>query len=300
MKYWITLAMVLLPSISNAHEWFTIKDFPTIRTATPEEVTDFKNHISDKLISYDFDEGEILIHDGDLHIPGSYSASGLLIVRGNLTVNGMYDDYTGTFGITAVEGNMFAENIYSGASLYVQGDLNVSGILMTIYNDFSLEVDGKLNTKGLIIYDKVANFKLSDIEFAFVEKEDEVFSDSRINTGIRQLQPELISSPNFRDPIYESEDISSLRADHNIIRLRLDKNQPILRETIAPADLPIWVNKVLNMETSDAELLTLINKDPLVNQLMAARFGLSATLISELKATADPIVIAWLDTRKSL
>jgi hypothetical protein len=300
MKYWITLAMALLPSISTAHEWFTIKDFPTIRTATPKEVIDFKSYISEKLISYDFDKGEILIHDGDLHIPGSYSASGLLIVRGNLTVNGMYDDYTGTLGITAVEGNMFAENIYSGASLYVQGDLNVSNLLMTIYNDFSLEVSGRLNTKGLIIYDKVARFIPGDISFAFVEKEDEVFSDLRINTGIRKLQPELISSPNFRDPIYESEDISNLRADYNIIRLRLDKNQPILREMIAPADLPIWVNKVLNMETSDAELLTLINKDPLVNQLMAARFGLSATLISKLKETADPIVIAWLDTRKSL
>lgn len=298
MKHCIALAIALLPSITNAHEWFSIKDFPEIRAATPEEIKDFQKSISNTIIIGNFSLDKILIPDGNLHIPGSFAASGQLIVRGNLSIDGMYDDDNAPYGITAVLGDMQAENIYSWASLYVQGALNVFGILMAMYNDFTFEVDGKLNTDGLIVSDKGTRYTVGEINFAFVEEEDDAFSEQRIGIGMQKLLPELISSPEFRDPIYESEYLYELNADADTIRARLNNAQPVMRTTPASAEISNWVSAALNMETSEAELLVLINKDPLVAQLIAARTDLSITLIRELKKTADPIVLKWLKTDK--
>lgn len=293
--------------LSNASDWLNASDIPGIRQATNEEKLWLSQTIKG-MISYDFENQDFLIYDGDLTIPANFIASGHLVVRGNLTIKGMYDDEEGLrrnyrtgYGFTIVMGNMSATHIYNWASLYVKGDLNVSGLIFTISNDFYFEVDGKLNAKGLFIDDKYANFNEANLEFAFLSQLYEREKDFHLlHNGFRHLLPEFISEPEFRDAI--DQDYMTLESqpiNHGAIWENLLNGKPVLRDVPAPPELPTWIESTINSETSEAELLSLIGKDPLVNQLMAARYDLSKKIIKELEKTEDPIVLKWLSYEMS-
>jgi hypothetical protein len=298
MKKIIGLILMSLTFCINAAEWMSIKEIAGVRTATEEEKIWLAKEISGTMIAHNFEDSDFLIYDGDLTIPSSFIASGDLVVRGNLTIEGMYDDdITPPYGFTIVLGNMRAENIYSWHSLHVKGDLDVSGLVLTIFNDFNFSVYGKLNAKGLIVDDKPADFNPGKIDFSHLGNQysnDNAAHKPWLNNALRQLLPEFFSQPDFRDPIYDSENIEDQPIDSRSIRKRLKNGQPILRDTPGPQELPEWIEAVLDMKTSESELLSLINKDPLVNQLMAARSTLSKSVKKELAKTNDPITLEWL------
>lgn len=303
MRVWSVLLMPILMSPASAAvaiPTISTEQLPGLRPATVEERAGISEVLNGTNILYDFARGEFQVHDGDLHVPGHFVASDWLLVRGDLRVDGVYDDSRGwSYGLVAVLGDMKAEHISSKASLYVQGDLRVDGVIVTSNNDFSLEVGGLLHASGLVVEDKGAYYKTGELGFLF---DDDYFGHDepteeelqRFENGLRRLRPELISSPRGRNEIGPRESIHQQPVDHDAVRKAMHEGRPLLRATEAPADMPRWLKTAIDFETDEASLLALIGKDPLVDQLMAAREQLSATVAEALARGGDPIVLEWL------
>lgn len=287
------MSVVLL---SNASDWLNASDIPGIRQATNEEKLWLNQNIKGT-ITYDFKDQDFLIYDGDLSVSTNLKVNERLVVRGNLTIKGMYDDFEGFSGSAIIFGNMSAENMFNIRSLFITGDLNVANIIYTAHEHYYFSVDGTLNAKGVIVDDKLAEFNLGKVEFAFlgnVYDEDSEEHEQLMHSGFRRIRPELISMPDIRDYISETETLDQ-QSIEGPLREYMMAGESALRETPAPEDLPLWLEAVLNMETSEKDLLLLINKDPLVNLLMASREELPRKARKALMETKDPMVIKLLN-----
>ena len=274
--------LMTLANAAGAMPWISTAQLPGVRPATDEERAQIGTLLKGRFIVDDFGDNAFLVHDGDLHVPGHFAPNDLLLVRGNLRVDGVYDDdHGGAYGIVAVLGDMQVQNIYSWASLYVRGDLHAQAMVVTVYNDFTFEVGGKLHAAGILAYDKAANYTAGELGFAFND-EGWRANDlpepvrSRHEAGLRRLRPEFISAPGFRDPVDEDSSVYYQPVDYRALRAAMHAGQPLLRDTPAPAELLGWLTTAFDFEADDAALLALIGKDPLVDQLMAARVELSA------------------------
>lgn len=286
---------ITLPSLAG--NWINASDIPGVRYATQDEKQWIAKEISGYMIADDFKNSDFLFYDGDLTVPTNLEVDKRLVVRGNLTINGMYDDFEDFIGSTIVFGNMSAENMFNIRSLRVTGDLNVTNIMFTGHDHYYFSVDGTLNAKGVIVDDKLAEFNLGKVEFAFlgnVYDEDSEEHEQLMHNGFRSIRPELISMPDIRDYISETETLDE-QSIEGPLREYMMAGESALRETPAPEDLPLWLEAVLNMETSEKDLLLLINKDPLVNLLMASREELPRKARKALMETKDPMVINLLN-----
>lgn len=294
-------------SIAGAMPWISTADLPGLRAATAEERSGIAQLLGSGNIFYEFKDGDFLVHDGDLHVPGHFAPSGRLLVRGDLRVDGVYDDGRDLpYGIVAVLGDMQAQHIYSFASLHVQGDLHVEGVIATVYNDFTFKVGGALNAAGLIVSDKDASYQPGELGFQLDDRylgaaEMEAAEKQRHENGLRRLRPELLGSASFRGPVHEEETAYRVHVDERGLRHAMHEGRPLLRETEAPAELPQWLEAAFDFEADDASLLALVGKDPLVDQLMAAREELSAVVAEALARGGDPSVLEWLaDTHPAI
>ncbi|SDU15849.1 hypothetical protein [Halopseudomonas salegens] len=292
-------ALVSVSSVASAMPWISPNDFPGVRPATAEERAGISRLLSGYNVLYDLADRDFLVHEGDLHVPGHFKSTGPLLVRGDLRVYGVYDDDNLPYGIVAVLGNMQAQHLYSFASLYVQGNLEVEGVIATVYNDFTFEIDGEVNAAGLIVSGKYANFQVGELGFQLDDRYHgaEAMSPAhklRHENGLRRLRPEFFSSPGFLEAVYKGQTAYCLAVDADALRLAMHQGLPLLRDTEAPPKLPQWLDAAIDFEADDASLLTLIGKDPLVDQLMAAREVLSPVAAEALAPGGDPIVLEWL------
>ena len=115
----------------------------------------------------DYAPGDIYFHDGDLHLPGDYASDDanalVLIVRGNLTVDGVYCDTLDPDAFTLVTGNLRANAAVTAGFLEVHGDLVVRGSLIGDYNDGSAYIAG--NVRCGLFYPENHHFTvLGDLE----------------------------------------------------------------------------------------------------------------------------------------
>lgn len=310
MRAWSVLLMSVLANVSSvacAMPWISTSELKGLRSATDEERAGIAQLLGSGNILYEFNDGDFLVHDGDLHVPGHFAPSGRLLVRGDLRVDGVYDDDRDLpYGIVAVLGDMQAQHIYSFASLHVKGDLHVEGVIATVYNDFTFKVGGALSAAGLIVSDKDASYQPGELGFQLDDRyrgAEEMKPAHRLRheNGLRRLRPEFLGSAGFRDPVDEYETAYWVRIDEDGLRRAMHEGRPVLRETEAPAELPQWLEAAFDFEADDASLLALVGKDPLVDQLMAAREELSAVVAEALARGGDPIVLEWLaDTHPAI
>lgn len=254
MRVWSLLLMPILMSPAGAAAalpTISTEQLPGLRPATVEERAGISEELKGTNILYDFARGEFQVHDGDLHVPGHFVASDWLLVRGDLRVDGVYDDRRGRrSGLVAVLGDMRVRHIYSEASLYVEGNLHADGVIVTSDNDFTFEVGGLLHASGLVVEDKGAYYKTGELGFLF---DDDYFGHDepteeelqRFENGLRRLRPELISSPRGRNEIGPRESIHQQPVDHDAVRKAMHEGRPLLRATEAPADMPRWLETAI-------------------------------------------------------
>ncbi len=108
------------------------------------------------------------IHEGDLILDKSFASEYALIVKGNLTIHGIYDDYKNSYiGNVIVLGNLEADHLYSWGTLTVLGDIKVKGLIYNEYNDHVFETKGEIHCKAFYVDDKqtIYNRKLLKTEF---------------------------------------------------------------------------------------------------------------------------------------
>ena len=288
-------------SVASAMPWISTDEIAGVRAATAEEREGIEQVLAGHNILYDFRGNDFLVHEGDLHVRGHFKSRRLLLVRGDLRVDGVYDDDRSLpFGFVAVLGDMWAKDVCSYASLYVQGDLRVEGLIVTYHYDFTFEVGGRVHADGLLVSEKDAHYQPGELGFQLDDRYDSedrmsVSHKLRHENGLRRLLPRFFSSPRFRDAVYRGEDSAHLlRFDVRALIRAMREGRPVLRETEAPAELRHWLEAALDFDADDASLLALIGRDPLVDQLMAAREELSAVVAEALARGGDPIVLEWL------
>lgn len=88
------------------------------------------------------------VHDGDLHIAGDFDATdvGLLVVTGDLIVDGLFEDADDPETIVCVAGALRARNLITSGWLDV-GEVDVADCVVGDYNDCSAHVQGRLRAR---------------------------------------------------------------------------------------------------------------------------------------------------------
>lgn len=151
-------------------EWVTIEDFfdKVKRLDEPgkKEIIDEITKHKDEPYDFNYVLGTLsevegwYVHEGDLELDKSFSSEYGLIIKGNLTIKGIYDDYKGSYiGNVIVLGNMEADHLYSWGTLTILGDIKVKGLILNEYNDHVFESIGKIECKAFYIYGKQTGFK---------------------------------------------------------------------------------------------------------------------------------------------
>jgi hypothetical protein len=275
------------------------------RPATDKDLAEILRRIGNKEIDYNYRDmpaSNILVADGDVVIDGEWNPVDIIAIFGNLTVNGLYDDFVGGTGVVTVFGNMAAHDIYSWGALHVTGDLNVRGLVLPMYNDYTFEVEGVVNARGLISMDKFAVYKEGNLPFAF-----DAFNLSDQSPGgmaeqqaaWQALVPELFTGPNvfYPDEVYEPDAMSfaGFMFDDQAANDMLHAGKSVWRRQPSNG-APTWdmVVEVFDLTTTEARLAELIQVDLMLAQLVAARPGKSEKLVSALRGMKDQTVDYWL------
>ena len=292
----LTLSLPLLTmtiiSTANAQGWQKASTLPGTHRATAQELKTLRTQFARKYVAYDFDAAgaEVHVHSGDLIVSGPLENDSLLIVQGDLTIEGNYRDSMSHFGVLVVLGQMRVENLYSWGSIYVQNDLNASGLILTVYNDFTFQVDGKVNARALVISDKSADYTAGKIGITL----NNGSSETEPALALRTFEPDFFTRPESLDIADIPED---LRFDDGLGSKRIRDGGPIFRAKMAQEALITDVAHALSEAASLETLVPLITRDPLLAQLIAGRPELPEALYAPLFATRDPIVLEWLAMR---
>lgn len=283
----LLISLLLWSVQSLAAEWIVASELTSTRRATEAEFKALQQQLRSKFISYNFESSDYLVHEGDLSIDGNFDCDVLLVVQGKLTVKGLYNDYRSNIGALVVQGDMAVDQLYSWGALYVQGDLNARGLVLTVYNDFTFEIGGKVNARALVISDKGNDYRAGKLE---VELTDDSDSAQRL-MALRQFVPELYAGV---DHLELDEEFEQLRFDDSAAVKRLNAGLPVFREQVADAELGVRINRALSPELTVQEQIKLAGADLLLAQLIAARDDLSAAVAQTLVQRNDPTVNAWL------
>lgn len=122
----------VITAIGRFHDDYKIKHV----TAALDEIEDYT--------------GDVWFVDGDLHIPGDLDLTDesvyLLVVLGDLVVDGAYGDSDDPESFLLVTGNMRARDVVTGGWLEVHGDLSTDRLIGD-YNDCSAYIGGDVHAR---------------------------------------------------------------------------------------------------------------------------------------------------------
>ena len=287
----------LISMNTSAAEWQKVSSLANTHVASVDELKSLHSQFSRKNIaSYIEDAPNVRIHPGDLTLTGSLENDSVLIVQGDLSIIGNYHDYLDGTGVLVVLGQMRVENLYSWGALYVQKDLDASGLILTVYNDYTFEVDGKVNARALVISDKSAEYHPGKIGVTLDDENENIDDAAQKALALRIFEPEFFTKPDNLELDAYSE-LQNLRFDDELGAERILGGGAIFRAKTADESLISDVEQVLSPQASTKTLSELIGRDPLLAQLIAGRPELSEALHAPLFATRDEVMLAWLARR---
>ena len=275
--------------------WQKASSMAGTHVANAQELKALRVQFAGKNVAYNFDDldTEVRVHSGNLTVEGSLENDTLLIIQGDLTIRGNYHDYLGGIGVLVVLGQMHVDNLYSWGAIYVQNNLNASGLILTVYNDFTFEVAGRVNARALVISDKSSDYQAGAIGVALT---DDALDERQRAMALRIFEPAFFTRPDHLELASDST-LSDLRFDDELGAERVHQGGAIFRAQLAPETLIRDVAVVLTESSSAQNLKPLITRDPLLAQLIAGRAELPKTLHQPLLATQDKIVLEWLAKR---
>lgn len=250
---------------------------PLTKTELKELVSYFgKNSFGEHML----DDGDgWLIHQGDLTIDGDFTNNDLLIVNGNLTINGSYDDSNRGLGHLIVLGDTQVVNFLSHGFFHAKGQFIASGLIYNYYNDYSFEVRQTVTAQGIVIDDKSSSIGAKKSEF-YINTWDlnGGESNSDIETALTILVPELYL-PEDPDDAQYVPDISS-------VSRRVHNNLPLFRQQKATG-LIEGLRLIQDEDTDQKTLIALADKDLLLARQLAVMPDPSDALINKLLESTD-------------
>ena len=265
----LAIAATLVPSMTLAAEpvWRTSRDVVT-RAQAPISRLDaagvervigrLPKTLS--LIRADLRDSDVQVylHQGDLTIDASFVNTHALVVDGNLTIRGSYDDYRGGgIGILLVLGDVRAEHVVSWGSIAVTGTLDATGLVYAYYNDFSFEVGGPVKARAVVVFDKSTNNPRID---GTINQ-----SDGRNDAAlaVRHFVPELMIEDILDSTEADGTELLAV-ASYDTARKRIAAGLPIFREQPAPESLANDVLRLFRPGLDAATRARLANSDPLL------------------------------------
>ncbi|WP_293909045.1 hypothetical protein [Deinococcus sp.] len=231
------------------------------------------------------------VADGDVTIDASILSTEYVIVFGNLTINGNYDDNSGDGALVVME-SLSLEHCTSWGTVYVHAGMTASGLVYAYYNDHTFEVDGKTNARGVLFFDKAGHINPGVVGFYLNDFDDH----DQYGDHLLTLHPDLFV---FGDYIEESTKMHNLFPDFGLVRKRLQQGLPIFRAVPAPRELLVDIEIAIDYSSSDNQILAILGGDVLLPRLVAARDELSDTMRTELRTSADPVVQRLLAAAES-
>jgi len=201
---------------------------------------------------------QVHLHKGDLTIDASFVNTHALVVDGNLTIRGSYDDYRGGgIGILVVLGDLRAEHVVSWGSIAVTGTLDATGLVYAYYNDFSFEVAGPVKARAVVVFDKSTN----NPRVQATINQTDGRNDAAI--AVRHLVPELMIEDILDNTDDDATELLAV-ASYDIARARITAGQPIFREQPAPESLAADVLRLFRPGLDAATRTRLAASDPLL------------------------------------
>lgn len=206
---------------------------------TPDELKTFielsKNpEIAKSFIDLGVDEYDFVLHKGDLTIDGDLDLLKekvcVLLIEGNLRVNGLFHDYDDPATFTLITGSLSANNIITSGQIEVQGDLHVSENLIGDYNDYSATISG--NVKAGFFYPENHHFTIAgniDFKKAYGSK-------YQVNEGknkIKFIEPkELIKiiKREILEDIFEEEDDVDFAIDSRELIKKIKAGESLFKQ----------------------------------------------------------------------
>lgn len=245
----------------------------------PKSLSLIRDYLLDK-------DTSVRLHKGDLTIDGSFANDHALVIDGNLTIRGSYDDYRDGIGILVVLGDLRAEHVVSWGSIAVAGTLEASGLVYAYYNDFTFEVAGPVKARALIVFDKSASYPRVDAPI--------VQTDDRDGTAlaVRHFVPELM----IEDVLETDADAPALQAvaSYDVARKRIAAGQPIFREQPAAESLAGDVRRLFSPTVDAATMARLAKGDRLLAMVVATRESVPVEVQQQLAASGDGAILERL------
>ena len=149
--------------IANARSYKKSQVFRAdVITAISRFHVDYKiKHVTAALDEIEDYTGDILLVDDDLHVPGDLDLTQerayLLVVLGDLVVDGVYGDSDDPESFLLVTGNMRARDVVTAGWLEVHGDLSTDRLIGD-YNDCSAYIGGDVH--ALLFYGEEHHFTI--------------------------------------------------------------------------------------------------------------------------------------------
>jgi hypothetical protein len=212
------------------------------------------------------DQGvQVHLHKGDLTIDGSFANTHVLVVDGNVTMRGSYDDYRGGgVGILLVLGDLLAEHVVSWGSIAVTGTLKATGLVYAYYNDYTFEVAGPVRARAVIVFDKSTN--APRVQAPVVQNDD----GAGTALAVRHFVPELMIEDVLDKTDAESAELAAV-ASYETARTRIAAGEPIFRESLGPESLATDVLRLFKPGVDAAARARLARTDRLLALVIAAR-----------------------------
>lgn len=247
----------------------------------PQGLVSIKDYVGD-------DGAAVYRHRGDLTLDRSFANDDIVIVDGNLTIKGDYDDYSPGIGVLLVLGDFTVDDVLSWGSIGVAGKLASTGLVYANYNDFTFEVAGTIAARALVVSDKSANY--GKVE-ATIEQTDD---DFRMDAALRRFVPELLIKDLLDNASDGDEPTVVARADWDEANRRVHAGLPLFRDAPGPATLEADTARLLDAKTDDATVARLAASDRLLALVAASREKPALALQRQWLAQNDAAVLARL------
>ena len=227
-------------------------------------------------------------HRGDMTIDGSFANTHVLVVGGNLTIHGSYDDFRGGgIGILVVLGDLRAEHVVSWGAIAVTGTLEAAGLVYAYYNDFTFEVAGPVKARALVVSDKSTN-ELR-IEAPVVQTDDAPGAA----LAVRHFVPELMIEGVLDKTDADTAALDAV-ASYDAARTRIAAGQPIFRERPGPESLAADLLRLFKPGLDAATMARLAKADRLLAMVIAASESVPVEVQRQLAASGDAAILERL------
>ncbi|EHO7996761.1 DUF2773 domain-containing protein [Escherichia coli] len=229
----LVICMVVFFMTGNAcaTEWISSEDLITsdfhLMTADERNVVKAATNDSMEAAYMLKDNIRWYYHNGDLSLPTNFSNQHKLVVNGNLTISGDYDDYLSGNGHLIVLGNVIVDNFINHDFAYVKGQMTAKGLVYADYNDHNFEVMRGISARGIIVSDKATQFESIKAEFYINEDASgEGYSwDENIKKAYSLVNPDFYDHTEI-----ETDNIFNAYPDYDSVADNIIQGLPVFRD----------------------------------------------------------------------